>query len=98
LLTPLFAPDASRVLDDLERNPALDRLLEAVWDTIDLISEQPTSREARRRAIRSPKGHSVWMVRVPNRHTEEPWIVLWQPQGEDALIAYIGPDNFGKMP
>jgi hypothetical protein len=94
VLTPLFAPDASRVLDELEKDPARDRLVAAIWDTIDLIAEHPTSREARRRMIRSAKGHSMWLVPVPNRHAEDPWIVLWQPRGDDALIAYVGPDHF----
>jgi len=91
-----FAPDAEGVLDDLERSPANDRLLEAVWDTLDFIAEHPTSSLARRRAIRTAKGHSVWLVPVPNRHQENPWIILWQPRGEEELIAYIGPDSFGR--
>jgi hypothetical protein len=25
---------------------------------------------------------------------DEAWVVLWQPRGDDALIAYIGPEDF----
>lgn len=89
-----YSPDAERVLDELEEDPANDRLVDAIWDTIDLITEHPESASARRRSLRSVKGHSMWLVPVPNRHPENPWVVLWQPRGDEALIAYIGPDDF----
>jgi hypothetical protein len=89
-----FSPDAGRVLDELEKDPANDRLVDAIWDIIELITEQPGSALARRRALRSVKGHSLWLVPVSVRHDDNLWVVLWQPRGDDALIAYIGPEDF----
>ena len=49
---------------------------------------------ARRRALRTVKGHSVWLVPIPLRHNDDLWVVLWQPLGNDVLIAYMGPEDF----
>jgi hypothetical protein len=94
-MTPLFSPDAEGILGELEKDPANDRLVDAIWDTIDLITEQPDSASARRRALRTTAGHSIWLVPVRLRHNDKLWVILWQPRGEDALIAYIGPEDFG---
>jgi hypothetical protein len=51
----------------------------------------PTSAEARREALRTPNGQTVWKVPVRCYVPDEDWVVLWQPRGGDALIAYIGP-------
>ena len=90
----LFSPDAERVLGELEKDSANDRFIDALWDTLDLVTEQPGSALARRRALRTVAGHSVWLVPVPIRHHEDVWVILWQPRGDDALIAYIGPEDF----
>jgi hypothetical protein len=34
-------------------------------------------------------------VPVHGQYKDQVWVVLWQPRGDDALIAYIGPDDFG---
>jgi hypothetical protein len=93
-LEPVFSPDAERVLNELEKDPANDRFVDAIWDIIDLVTTQPESARARRRALRTAKGHSIWLVPIPIHHEDDLWIVLWQPRGQDALIAYIGPDDF----
>jgi hypothetical protein len=93
-LVPLFSPEATEVLDKLEGDPANDRFVDAIWDVIDLITEHPGSPQARRRALRTAKGHSVWLVPVACRYSDQAWVVLWQPRDEDALIAYIGPEDF----
>ena len=95
-MPPIFSEDASNVLDQLENDGAYLRLLEAVWDVIELIVGHPASAQARRRVLRTPSGHSVWMVPVPVHHNDERWVVLWQPRGDDVLIAYIGPEDFGS--
>ncbi len=91
----LFSPDASQMLDKLEADPAYDALVEAIWDALDQITEAPDSAFARRRVLRTEKGHSIWMVPVPGRHRENPWVILWRPQNGEALIAYVGPEDFG---
>jgi hypothetical protein len=93
-LKPLFSPESERILDELEGDPANDRLVDAIWDIIDLITERPGSAQARRRALRTVGGHSVWLVPVPVRQDDKLWVVLWQPRGDDALIAYLGPEDF----
>lgn len=92
-MVALFSPGAANALDELDADPANDRLVDAIWDVVDLVSERPNSAEARRRALRTPKGHSVWLVPIPYRRSDT-WVLLWQTRGEDALIAYIGPDDF----
>jgi hypothetical protein len=93
-LSAIFSADASRVLDELEKNPKDERLLDAIWDIIELITENPASAIARRRVLRTPEGHSVWLVPIPVYRDDERWVLLWQPRGGDALIPYIGPEDF----
>ena len=90
-LEPVYSPDASKQLDRLEDDPSQGALWEAVVDAIDLICDAPTSAEARRGALRTPNGQTVWKVPVRCHIPDEDWVVLWQPRDKDALIAYIGP-------
>lgn len=94
MVTPTFSEDASNVLDQLEKDTENYRLFEAVWDAIDFIVDYPASAQARRRALRTPGGHSVWMVPLPVHHNDERWVILWQHHGDDVLIPYIGPEDF----
>jgi hypothetical protein len=94
-MEPIFSPDAGHVLDELEGNAKNDRLVDAIWDVIDFITEHPGSARARRRGLQTPGGRRVWLVPVPGLYDEEAWVILWQPKGDDALIAYIGPEDFG---
>jgi hypothetical protein len=94
-MNPLFSPDATGTLDELEKEPGNERLVDAIWNAIDLIIEQPESALARRRALRTTRGHSVWLVPIPLRHNGDLWVILWQRRDNDALIAYIGPEDFG---
>jgi hypothetical protein len=89
-----ISPEAARLLDELEQDPSNDRLVDAIWDVIDLVTEHPESAPARRRALRTPEGHSVWLVPVAVRHKDDLWVILWQPRDDEALIAYIGPEDF----
>ena len=90
----LFSPEAGDVLDELEKDDSNVRLADAIWDTLDLIREQPGSAQARHRGLRTLGGHPVWLVPVHGHYDDEVWVVLWQPRGNDALIAYIGPADF----
>jgi hypothetical protein len=93
-LEPLFSPDAESVLNELEKDPANDDFVDAIWDVIDFVASEPGSKFARRRALRTVKGHSVWLIPVQMKYHDEQWIVLWQAREASALIAYIGPDDF----
>jgi hypothetical protein len=90
----LFSPEARKVLDELEVDASAVRLFDAIWDVLDLITENPGSALARRRALRTARGHSVWLVPVRGRYDDTAWVILWQPRGDDALIPYIGPEDF----
>lgn len=90
-LDPVYSPEASKQLDRLEDDPSQGRLWDAVVDAIDVICDTPTSAAARREALRTTAGHTVWKVPVRSYIEDEDWVVLWQPRGDDALIAYIGP-------
>jgi hypothetical protein len=95
-LNTRYEPEASRVLDELEKDPENDRLLSAIFDLIEFVAENPTSSLARRRALRTARGHTIWMVPIPVYHHDERWVFLWQPRGDEVLIAYIGPEDFGS--
>jgi hypothetical protein len=92
----LFSPEAGDVLDELEQDASNDTLVDAIWDTLDLIREHPGSAQARHRGLRTAGGHLVWLVPVRGQYHDEVWAVLWQPRDEDALIAYIGPADFRR--
>lgn len=87
----LFSPEAG---DVLENDPSKDKLVDAIWDVLELIAEHPGSAQARYRALRTFGGHSVWLVPVRGHYDDEVWVVLWQAREDDALIAYIGPEDF----
>jgi hypothetical protein len=93
-LDPIFEPEADRVLAELEADPKHDRFLNATWEVIESVLEDPTSAFARRRALRTEQGHFIWMVPIPVLHQGERWVILWQPRGGEMLVAYVGPEDF----
>jgi len=92
-LSAWFSPDAERVLDELEKEERYD-LLDSIWDVVDILEQHPDSAVARRRSLRTLRGHTVWLVPIPIRYDDDRWVILWQPQGDDVLIPYVGPDDF----
>ena len=89
-LDPRYSPQAAEQLDRLAADPATGSLYDAVCDAIDLICDHPRSAEARRESLRTQAGNTVWRVPVRYFRDEESWLLLWQPLGEEALIACIG--------
>jgi hypothetical protein len=92
----LFSPEASEVLDVLEKDSSNTRFVDAIWDVLDLITEHPGSAQARHRSLRTAGGHTVWLVPVRSLYDDESWVVLWQPRDDDALVAYLGPADFRR--
>ena len=90
----LFSPEASDVLDVLEKDSSDRRFVDAIWDALDVVSGHPGSAQARHRSLRTARGHAVWLVPIRGQHDDEAWVVLWQPRDDDALIAYLGPADF----
>jgi hypothetical protein len=92
----IFSPEASEVLDVLEKDSSNTRFVDAIWDVLDLITEHPGSAQARHRSLRTAGGHTVWLVPVRSLYDDESWVVLWQLRDDDALVAYLGPADFRR--
>jgi hypothetical protein len=92
----LFSPEASEVLDVLEKDSSNTRFVDAIWAVLDVITEHPGSAQARHRSLRTAGGHTVWLVPVRGLYDDESWVVLWQPRDDDALVAYLGPADFRR--
>ena len=76
------------MLDELERGSD-DRLLNAVYDALDLILDHSESAEVRRGLVHSESGRAVWIVPVPAARHQ--WSVMWWQDGQIAVFAYVGP-------
>ena len=90
-LEPVYSPQASKMLDLVEADVERVDLWNAIVDALDLICDAPASAAARRDALRTPAGHTIWKVTVRYRGDDDDWVVLWQRRDDEALIAYIGP-------
>jgi hypothetical protein len=84
----VYSPQAAAILDKLADNAADRPLWNAVCDALDVILDDPGSAQARRAALRTAVGTTVWKVPV---RTVDDWVVLWFP-GDDGTVcvAYIG--------
>lgn len=51
-------------------------------------------RGSAREALRLPSGATVWQVPVRSRVEDDDWVLLWFPDGDDAVIAYVGSRMF----
>src|SRR5260370_4092837 len=89
----LFSPEARDVLDKLENDESNGRLVDAIWDVLDLITEHPGSAQSRHRALRTAGGHSVWLVPGHGLYDGQGWVGLLEPPADDAPVAYIGPGD-----
>ncbi|NEE03120.1 hypothetical protein [Phytoactinopolyspora halotolerans] len=90
-LEPLYSSAAATTLDGEESDPARSQPWNAICDAIDLICDRPDSAEARRTALRTRDGNTVWQVAVRGGGD---WVVLGFPRPPDALIAYIDTADF----
>lgn len=87
----LYSRQASEALDTIETDPEATALWNAICDALDLIIDQPGSAPARRTALRTAAGSTVWHVTVRAPHESDDWAILWQHNDAgQILIAYIG--------
>jgi hypothetical protein len=97
-VTTRLSPAGDHYLRELEADPSADDLVDAIYETIERLTENPGSADMRKARFSHPDGYALWLVKIPNRyHRHAPRIMLWQPADDgsgDLLIAYIGPDTF----
>jgi hypothetical protein len=94
VLEPVYGDHVVLALDKIEHDPDRRALWNAICDAIDLICEQPDSAAARREALRLPSGLTVWQVPIHCYLEDDDWVMLWHPEGSDAVVSYIGTRMF----
>lgn len=81
-----FDPEPDEELARLQSDPAQDKLLERVSETLDLLEQHPTAPSLRRHRF----SNGLWYVRVPFHDGD--YAVLWEPYGDAIAVRYLGPD------
>jgi hypothetical protein len=94
VLEPAYGPYVLPVLDKIEHDADRRPLWDAICDAIDLVCDRPESAEARREAIRLPSGATVWQVPIRCHLEDDDWVLLWQQNGDNAVISYVGSRMF----
>jgi len=94
VLEPAYGEHVVPVLDKIEHDPTRRPLWNAICDAVDLICDHPDSAEARREALRLPSGATVWQVPIRCYVEDDDWVLLWFPDGEDAVVTYVGSRSF----
>ena len=85
-LSPRYAP---AVAANLKRWRESDPpLWQAVSDTTRMICDAPTSRSARRDAIRTGQGNTTY--RVPVIHDDLELSLIWHQHEQTAVIDFVG--------
>lgn len=91
MLEPSYSRQADRQLDELEADPERDKLYREVVVLLHHICEDPNSRVARGRQLRTSGGERVQLVDVIVQAENENWCIQWAQDGDEAVFAYIGP-------
>jgi hypothetical protein len=87
----VYSRQAYDALDRIESDPESASLWNALCDALDVIIEQPNSAAARRDALRTSIGTTVWRVSVRAPRETDDWMVLWhRDDAGRVLIAYVG--------
>ncbi len=86
-----YSGQAAEALDKIEADPGSLDLWNALCDRLDLIIDHPDSAPARRNALRTATGTTVWRVTVRVPSETDDWTILWHQDGTGRiLIAFIG--------
>jgi hypothetical protein len=87
----VYSRQASEALDTIETDPRATALWNALCDALDLIIDHPDSAQARRAALRTAAGSTVWHVSIRTPQESDDWAILWQRNDAgQILIAYVG--------
>lgn len=88
-MTLYVDPEADEALAALHAaDPVTARRVE---QTLDLIETDPGAAAVRRRALR-PVG--LWMLIVPRGTDKDDLAILWELDGDDPVVRYLGSDRF----
>lgn len=94
MLEPAYGEHVVPVLDKIENDPSRRALWNAICDAIDLVCDKPESAEAHREAIRLDSGATVWQVPIHCHLEDDDWVLLWNQDGDEAVISYVGSRMF----
>jgi len=80
-----YTEAADLQLAALESDPTQDRLVAAIYRSLDVLERRPGDRASRRRGF----ADGTKLMYVPGTD----YVILWEPLGEaDQLVTYIGPE------
>jgi len=86
-----YSRSAGEALDKIEADPDSGQLWNAICDAIELVADHPESAAARRQALRTAAGTTVWKVSVRAPQETADWMILWSMDDKGrVLVAYIG--------
>lgn len=91
MLEPSYGEGVGEALDEIEADDQSAPLWNSIVEVLNMICDHPESPQARRYALRSPGGSTVWSVPVPAPKEDRNWVIHWAPDGGDAAITYVGP-------
>jgi len=82
-----FSREADQQLTALQADSALTELYDRVNDVLDLIEDDPTDGQIRKRRYQTPP---VWGV--PVHGSGRDWTILWSDTEIGPVVEYVGPD------
>ena len=86
-----YSGQAVEAVDKIEADPEALDLWNGICDCLDLILDHPDSAPARRDALRTATGTTVWRVTVRVPCEVDIWAILWhQDDTGRILIAFVG--------
>jgi hypothetical protein len=91
LTTDEYGEGVGEQLDAIEFDDSKRQLWNVVADTINLILDNPDSREARQNPMISSTGATIWRVSLKGTGEDQNWSVMWGEIKPGPQIVYVGP-------
>jgi hypothetical protein len=88
--TALFGDAAGDGYDALLDDPAARSFLDRLDTLLEELVRDPGAARSRRTRFQRPPCFRI----VIDGPSDEPWCVLWLPEGEDVVVLYVGSDRF----
>jgi hypothetical protein len=92
----MYTEEAGSILDDLEKNKALERKLKKVRKALRLLSDvgpsHPGLRSHKYSSVTGPGGEDVWESYIEN-NTPSAWRLFWiyGPGADEITVVTLGP-------